>query len=184
MTGATGAIYGIRLLEALHAHENIEVHLVLTRWAEATIAIETPYKCDAVKALADHTHAINNQAASISSGSFIVDAMVVVPCSMKSIAAIRTGMTDNLLIRAADVTIKENRKLILVPRETPLNQIHLENMLFLSRMGVEMIPPMPAFYNHPSTVDDIIDHTTARILDHLGIHHSVGSRWGDSKTKN
>ena len=179
ITGATGSIYGIRLLEVLRDREDVQVHLVLSKWAEATIRMETAYTPEQLKEWAEVSYAVTNQAAAISSGSFPVDAMVVVPCSMHSLASIRMGLSDNLLTRAADVTIKEGRKLILVPRESPLSAIHLENMLTLARLGVVMIPPMPGFYHQVDTVQDLVDHTVARILDHLGIDHALSRRWPD-----
>ena len=178
MTGATGAIYGVRLLQVLSQIDDVHVELVMSKWAEATIALETSFKTSEVKEWADVVHPVQNLSASISSGSYPIDAMVVVPCSMKTLASIRIGLADNLLTRAADVTIKERRRLILVPRETPLSPIHLENMLDLARMGVVMLPPMPAFYSHIRTIEELIDNTIARILDHLSIPHTLGTRWG------
>lgn len=176
ITGASGAIYGIRLLEALKL-ANIEVHLILSKWAEKTIAVETDYCIKDVKKMAKHVYDSSNQAAIISSGSFITDGMIIAPCSMKSLAAISHGYTDNLIARAADVVLKERRKLILIPRETPLNAIHLENMLKLSQLGTIILPPVPAFYNHPQSVTDIVNHTIARTLDHFGIDNSLTKRW-------
>lgn len=176
ISGATGAIYGIRLLEALN-HVGVESHLVMSSWAEKTISIETNYSVEEVKALASHTYNSSNQAAIISSGSYITDGMILAPCSMKSLASISYGLADNLLSRAADVILKEKRKLVIIPRESPLNQIHLENMLRLSKMGVVILPPMPAFYNKPETVDDIVNHTVARTLDQFGIDNQLTKRW-------
>jgi 4-hydroxy-3-polyprenylbenzoate decarboxylase len=176
ITGATGAIYGIRMLEALK-EAGVETHLVISPWAEKTIAIETSYNLEEVKSLPSHYYSSDNQAAIISSGSFITDGMIVAPCSMKSLASISYGLADNLLSRAADVILKERRKLVLLPRETPLSEIHLENMLRLSRMGVTILPPMPAFYNKPQNMDDIINHTVARTLDQFGIDHQLSRRW-------
>ncbi|WP_174727332.1 UbiX family flavin prenyltransferase [Mesobacillus harenae] len=176
ISGATGAIYGIRLLEALR-NAGVETHLIMSEWAEKTTVIETNYDVSYVKGLASHVYSPKNQAALISSGSFVTDGMVVAPCSMKSVASICHGLADNLLTRAADVILKENRKLILVPRESPFNQIHLENMLKLSRMGVSISPPMPAFYNKPTSVDDIVNHTVARILDQFGLENNLTRRW-------
>ncbi|MGE7766158.1 UbiX family flavin prenyltransferase [Peribacillus sp. NPDC096540] len=176
ISGATGAIYGIRLLEALK-NVDVETHLIISEWAETTIKLETDHDLEYVKNLATYTYSNSNQAALLSSGSFITDGMIVAPCSMKSIASIRHGLADNLLTRAADVVLKEKRKLILIPRESPLNQIHLENMLALAKMGVSISPPMPAFYNKPSTVDDIVNHTITRILDQLGIENNLSKRW-------
>lgn len=177
MTGATGAAIGVRLLEALK-DLGVETHLIISKWARATIQLETPYSVQDVIALASRTYSEHDQAAAISSGSFRVDGMVVVPCSMKTLAAIRGGYGDCLITRAADVTLKEQRKLVLVPRESPLNVIHLENMLALSRAGVMMLPPMPAFYNKPATIDDIINHFVSRILDQFNIDNDLTQRWG------
>lgn len=177
MTGATGAILGIRLLEALRSH-GVETHLVLSEWAERTIRIETSYTRDEVRALADAYYHDTNQAAAISSGSFPVDGMVIVPCSMKTLAAIAHGLADRLIVRAADVTLKERRRLVLVPRETPLSTVHLRNMLTLSELGVSMVPPMPAFYNDPTSIDDVVGHVVARVLDQFGIANDLTRRWG------
>jgi 4-hydroxy-3-polyprenylbenzoate decarboxylase len=178
LTGATGAILGIRLLHALRSLP-VETHLVLSQWARATIETETGYSVRAVHALADHVYGARDQAAAISSGSFRTDGMVVIPCSMKTLAAIRTGYGEGLIARAADVTLKERKPLVLVPREMPLSVIHLENMLALARMGVVIAPPMPAFYQRPATVEDIIDHTVARVLDQLGLDLPGARRWPD-----
>lgn len=145
--------------------------------AKTTIELETPYSARNVAALADFSHNPADQAAIISSGSFRTDGMIVIPCSMKTLAGIRAGYADGLVGRAADVVLKEGRKLVLVPREMPLSTIHLENMLALSRMGVAMVPPMPAFYNHPETVDDIVHHVVARVLDQFGLEHPHARRW-------
>ncbi|WP_158738226.1 UbiX family flavin prenyltransferase [Alteribacillus sp. YIM 98480] len=176
ISGATGPIYGIRLLEALD-QAGVETHLILSEWAEKTIAIETTYTVDYVKGLASYIYNTSNQAAVISSGSFITDGMIIAPCSMKTLASISFGLADNLISRSADVVLKENRKLVILPREAPLNQIHIENMLRLSKMGVVINPPMPAFYNHPQSVDDIINHTVARTLDQFGIDNQLTKRW-------
>ncbi|GHF17194.1 non-oxidative hydroxyarylic acid decarboxylases subunit B [Streptomyces spiralis] len=177
MTGATGAVLGVRFLQALAALPDVETHLVLSRWARTTIELETGLSVDEVAALADAVHRPEDQGATISSGSFPTDGMVIVPCSMKTLAGIRAGYADGLVGRAADVVLKERRKLVLVPRETPLSEIHLENMLALSRMGVQMLPPMPAFYNHPQSVDDIVDHVVARVLDQFGLPAPAARRW-------
>ncbi|HWO66782.1 MAG TPA: non-oxidative hydroxyarylic acid decarboxylases subunit B [Umezawaea sp.] len=181
MTGATGAAIGIRVLETLSA-VGVETHLVLSKWARATIEMETDYTVRQVQSLADHVYGSHDQAASISSGSFRTDGMVVAPCSMKTLAAIRVGYGEGLIARAADVTLKEHRKLVLVPRETPLSEIHLENMLALARMGVVMLPPMPAFYNHPKGVPDIVDHVTSRVLDQFGVDNDLTTRWDGGKS--
>lgn len=177
ITGATGAVLGVRLLERLREHGGVETHLVVSRWARSTIEYETSMSVREVAALADVTHNPEDQGAAISSGSFRTDGMVIVPCSMKTLAAIRMGFADGLVARAADVTLKERRKLVLVPRETPLSDIHLENMLALSRMGSVILPPMPAFYQHPKTADDIVDHTVTRVLDQFGIDMPKACRW-------
>ncbi|MFD4631786.1 non-oxidative hydroxyarylic acid decarboxylases subunit B [Streptomyces sp. NPDC058284] len=177
ITGATGAILGVRLLEALRQLDDVETHLILSRWARATIELETPWTVRDVGKLADVAHRPGDQAAPLSSGSFATDGMVVVPCSMKTLAGIRAGYADGLIGRAADVVLKERRRLVLVPRETPLHEIHLENMLALARMGVTLVPPMPAFYNHPATVADIVDHVVARVLDQLGLPGPGTGRW-------
>lgn len=177
MTGATGAPLGVALLQALHEMPEVETHLVMSKWAKTTIELETPWTARDVAALADVTHNPADQAATISSGSFRTDGMIVIPCSMKTLAGIRAGYAEGLVGRAADVVLKEGRKLVLVPREMPLSTIHLENMLALSRMGVAMVPPMPAYYNHPQTVDDITWHIVTRVLDQFGLEHHKARRW-------
>lgn len=178
ISGASGTIYGVRLLEALHALDDVEVHLVLSRWAKENLAIEeTGYTFTEVKQLADYVYSEQNMGATIASGSFLHDGMVIVPASMKTVAAVATGLGDNLIARAADVTLKEQRKLIVVPRESPFNQIHLENMLKLSKMGVSIVPPIPAFYNNPKTIDDIVNHSVMKILDQLRLRNEVSPRW-------
>jgi 4-hydroxy-3-polyprenylbenzoate decarboxylase len=177
MTGATGAPLGVALLQALREMPDVETHLVMSKWAKTTIELETPFSVREVASLADYSHSPADQAATISSGSFHTDGMIVIPCSMKTLAGIRAGYAEGLVGRAADVVLKEGRKLVLVPREMPLSTIHLENMLALSRMGVAMVPPMPAFYNHPQTVDDITQHIVARVLDQFGLKHPSARRW-------
>jgi 4-hydroxy-3-polyprenylbenzoate decarboxylase len=176
LTGATGSIYGVRLLERLRA-AGVETHLVISRWGVQTLLHETPYTRDQVEKLAHTTYAPGDMGAAVSSGSFHTDGMAIVPCSAKTLAAIAHGFGDNLIHRAADVILKERRKLVLAVRETPLSDIHLENMLKLSRMGAVVLPPMPAFYNSPRTIDDIVDHTVARILDQFGIAAPEAARW-------
>ncbi|MEU1946692.1 non-oxidative hydroxyarylic acid decarboxylases subunit B [Streptomyces sp. NPDC020125] len=177
MTGATGAVFGVRLLETLSELPEVETHLVLSRWARTTIELETGRSAREVAELAEVTHSPEDQGATISSGSFRTDGMIIAPCSMKTLAGIRAGYADGLVGRAADVVLKERRRLVLVPRETPLSEIHLENMLALTRMGVRMVPPMPAFYNHPRSVDDIVDHLTARLLDQFDLPAPAAKRW-------
>ncbi|NUQ89304.1 MAG: UbiX family flavin prenyltransferase [Glycomyces artemisiae] len=177
MTGATGAVFGVRLLEALRATGTVETHLVMSRWARTTLRLETDYEPADVAALADFTWGPAEQAAPISSGSFRTDGMVIAPCSMKTVAAVRTGYTEGLIGRAADVTLKERRRLVLLARESPLSEIHLENLLALSRMGAVVLPPVPAFYNRPETIDDIVDHVVARTLDQFGLDYAKARRW-------
>ena len=176
ITGATGAIFGVRLLEALH-DTDVETHLVASRWAQRTIEHETRYAFADVRAMAKVYHEPGNMGASISSGSFITEGMVIAPCSMRSLAAIACGNGDHLVHRAADVILKERRRLVVVAREMPLSEIHLENMLKLSRMGAVMMPPMPAMYNYPQSVDDIVNHVVARVLDHFSIEAEFAKRW-------
>lgn len=178
ITGATGAVLGVRLLEHLATLPEVETHLVLSRWARTTLEMETGRGAREVAALADVAHSPEDQGALISSGSFRTDGMAIVPCSMKTLAGIRAGYADGLVGRAADVVLKERRKLVLVPRETPLSEIHLENMLELARKGVQMVPPMPAFYNHPETVDDIVDHLVTRVTDQFDLPApATARRW-------
>src|SRR5579872_26022 len=177
ISGATGAIYGVRLLQMLQKTE-VETHLMVSRWGARTLAHETPYKLEQVQALATKFYSSDDQGAAISSGSFLTDGMVLCPCSVRSVAAIAHGHGDNLLHRAAEVVLKERRKLVLVVRETPLSDIHLENMLKLSRMGVVIFPPVPAFYAHPRSIDDLVDQTVMRVLDQFGIHLPSNKRWG------
>jgi 4-hydroxy-3-polyprenylbenzoate decarboxylase len=176
ITGATGAIYGVRLLERLR-EAGAETHLVISRWGARTLLHETSWSRERVEALASVTHAPADMGAAISSGSFRTDGMVIAPCSAKTLAAIAHGFGENLIHRAADVVLKERRRLVLSVREAPLSDIHLENMLKLSRMGAVILPPMPAFYNNPRTVDDVIDYTVARILDQFGIQVESAMRW-------
>ncbi len=177
VTGATGVIYGVRFLEKLRALGGVETHLILSDWARKTLEIETEHSPQVVERLADVAHDCRNMGASVASGSFGVDAMVVLPCSMKTLSAIANGYADNLIARAADVCLKEKRLLVLSPRETPLNEIHLENMLKLNRMGVRIIPPMPGFYYKPMSIDDLIEHHCMKILDALDIKSDIPYRW-------
>ncbi|MET4426766.1 MULTISPECIES: non-oxidative hydroxyarylic acid decarboxylases subunit B [unclassified Mycolicibacterium] len=177
ISGASGAPFAVRLLETLREMATVETHLVMSTWARSNIEVETPYTVREVAALADVTYKLGEQGAAISSGSFRTAGMIVVPCSMRTLSAIRYGVADNLICRAADVVLKEGRRLILVPRETPLNTIHLENMLALSRMGARIVPPMPAFYNHPQSIADIVDHVVVRILDQVGLDAPQARRW-------
>jgi 4-hydroxy-3-polyprenylbenzoate decarboxylase len=176
ISGATGTIYGVRLLERLR-EAGVETHLVMSRWGARTLLHETPYSREQVEALATAVYAPSDMGAAISSGSFQTSAMIIAPCSAKTLAAIAHGYGDNLLHRAADVTLKERRRLVLAVREAPLSEIHLENMLTLARMGVVILPPMPAFYHHPLSLDDVVEHTVARMLDHIGIEVPGAQRW-------
>ena len=177
ITGATGAVLGVSVLRELRTRNDIETHLVLSRWARATLRLEMGLSVKAVTSLASVVYGWDDQAAAISSGSFLVDGMVIAPCSMKTLAAIRAGYAEGLIARAADVTLKERRRLVLVPRETPLSEIHLDNMLALARMGARIVPPMPAFYNHPASVNDIVAHVVTRILDQFDIESVTAMRW-------
>jgi len=183
ITGATGAVIGVRILQGLRIL-GVETHLVLSRWGRATLEMETDLRAAEVYALADQVHGHGDQSAPISSGSFRTDGMIVAPCSMKTLAAIRIGYGEGLIPRAADVTLKERRRLVLVPRETPLSEIHLENMLALSRMGAVIAPPVPAFYNRPETIDDIVTHIAARVLDQFGLELPQAQRWTGPLTCN
>ncbi|MDD3653743.1 MAG: UbiX family flavin prenyltransferase [Desulfotomaculaceae bacterium] len=182
ITGATGAIYGVRLLEALQECPGVETHLILSIWAEKTIASETRHTVESVRKMAHYCHELRNVGASVASGSFQTSGMAVIPCSMKTLASIAHGLAENLIIRAADVMLKERKKLILVPRETPLSVIHLENMLAVTRAGAYLVPPMPAFYNHPASIDDIVNHLVGRVMDQLSLPHNLTRRWGESNT--
>lgn len=176
ISGASGVIFGVRILEALR-DLSVESHLVMTPAAEVTLACETTYKPAAVRALASRWYAADNMAAPMSSGSFRADGMVVAPCSVKSLAEIATGVTTTLLTRAADVMLKERRRLVLMVRETPLHAGHLRNMATASDLGAIIAPPVPAFYAKPESVDDIVDHTVGRVLDLFGLETGKFRRW-------
>jgi 4-hydroxy-3-polyprenylbenzoate decarboxylase len=182
ISGATGAIYGIRLLEVL-SKSDVETHLIITEAAEQTILMETNWKVEDVKSLAKVPYDIKNLGGDISSGSFLSEGMVIIPCSIKSLSGIANSFNENLLIRTADVTLKERRKLVLVVRETPLHLGHIELMLQASRMGAILLPPVPAFYFYPKTIDDLINHTVGKVLDHFGMNHHLFNRWGSSEVK-
>ena len=176
ITGATGTIFGVRILQMLHG-SGVETHLVVSKWAARTLTHETPHSLKYVQNLATQNYGVGAQGAAISSGSFVTLGMVIAPCSMRTLAAIAHGLGDNLIHRAADVILKERRKLVLVVRESPFNEIHLENMLKLARMGVVILPPMPAFYNNPQNLDDMINHIAMRVIDQFDIHLDVMNRW-------
>jgi len=177
ITGASGVVYGIRLLEILKKC-NVETYLIITKWAKETIKLETEFELNYICSLANYVFSNSNLAATISSGSFPVNGMIIAPCSMKTLAGIANGYTDDLIIRAADVTLKEGRKLVLMVRETPLNIIHLDNMQKLARAGAVIMPPVPSFYSKPKTVDDIIKQTVGHALDLFGIYDNhLMRRW-------
>jgi 4-hydroxy-3-polyprenylbenzoate decarboxylase len=176
ITGATGTIFGVRILQMLHG-SGVETHLVMSKWAQRTLTHETPYSIKQVQELATQSYNSGDQGAAISSGSFVTLGMVIAPCSMRTLAAIAHGLGDNLVHRAADVVLKERRKLVLVVRESPFSEIHLENMLKLARMGVVILPPVPAFYNHPQSLEDMINHVAMRVVDQFDIHLDVMNRW-------
>ncbi|MDO9476837.1 MAG: UbiX family flavin prenyltransferase [Pseudohongiella sp.] len=177
MSGASGLIYGIRLLEVLKAAPQVETHLVMTASARLNIALETDWQADAVIALADQVHSVKDLAASIASGSFRTDGMIVAPCSMKTLSAIVNSYADNLLTRAADVMLKERRRLVLMPRETPLHAGHCELLLKACQIGAIIAPPMPALYARPKTIDDMINHNVGRVLDLFDIESGLVKRW-------
>ena len=179
ISGASGVIYGIRLLETLKSLR-VETHLVITKAAEMTLAYETELKTAQVRALAERSYAIADIGAAIASGSFATLGMVVAPCSIRSMSEIATGVTSNLLTRAADVTLKERRRLVLMVRETPLHSGHLRNLLALSEMGAIIAPPVPAFYARPESVDDIVDQSVGRVLDLFGLDSGKVTRWGET----
>jgi 4-hydroxy-3-polyprenylbenzoate decarboxylase len=176
ITGATGSIYGIRLLEALQGTD-VETHLIISKWGAQTMAQETSYTAEQVQRLASCAYSAADQGAAVSSGSFLTSGMVVAPCSMRTLAAIAHGQSEHLVHRAADVILKERRKLVLLVRETPFSEIHLENMLKLSRMGVVIFPPVPAFYSRPKSIEEMVDQTVMRVLDQFGIHRDLSERW-------
>jgi len=177
ITGSTGVIYGIRMLEVLK-DTGVETHLIMSEWAEKCISMETKYSVEQVKSLATTISDEKNMAASISSGTHKTDGMIVIPCSMKSLSSIANGYDETLVARAAGVTLKESRKLILVARETPLTAINLENMLKLAQLGVIIMPPVTEFYTNPTSIDAMIDHIVGKCLDQFDIEHNLFTRWG------
>lgn len=177
ISGASGVIYGIRLLETLRKMDGVEAHLVMSATARMNVGIETDWKFRDVEGLADIVHRNNDVGAMIASGSFQSDGMIVAPCSMKTLSAIVNSYADNLLCRAADVMLKERKRLVLVPRESPLHAGHCRLLHEATRMGIDIAPPMPAFYNRPQTVDDIVDHTVGRLLDLFGLEAGLVNRW-------
>ncbi|NOX69359.1 MAG: UbiX family flavin prenyltransferase [Gammaproteobacteria bacterium] len=177
ISGASGVVYGIRLLEVLRDNDDVETHLVMSTTGRMNISLETDRKPNSVEELADFVHRNNDVGASIASGSFQCDGMIVAPCSMKTLSAIVHSYADNLLCRAADVMLKERRRLVLVPRESPLHIGHCRLLLQASEMGIDIAPPVPAFYTRPQSVDDIVDHTVGRLLDLVGIDSGLVKRW-------
>ena len=181
ITGGSGAVYGIRLLQVLK-ELGVDTHLIISDWGEKTIVMETDYTVQQVKDLAGHVHHYKNQGAPISSGSYRVDGMVIAPCSMKTLATIASGTASDLISRSADVMLKERKRLVLLVRETPLNLIHIENMRTVAMAGAMVFPPMPAFYNRPQTLDDIVNHTVGRVLDQFGYDPDWVKRWGQERS--
>ena len=180
ISGASGVIYGVRLLELLR-ETDFETHLVLSNAGRLNIEIETDYDPDDVEAMADYTYDHKDMAASLSSGSFLTQGMVVAPCTIKSLSGIANSYNENLLVRAADVTLKEKRKLALVIRETPLHIGHLRLMTQAAEMGAHLLPPVPSFYHQPKTLQDIIDQTIGKVFDYMGVEHDLFKRWGENK---
>lgn len=183
ISGSSGVIYGIRLLQVLREQADVETHLVMSPTAKMNIPIETDLEIKHVEALADVCHHFNDVAASISSGSFRTDGMVIAPCSIKTLSAIVNSYADNLLSRAADVVLKEGRKLVLMPRETPLHVGHCRLLYEAAQMGVQLAPPMPAFYNRPETIDDIVNHSVGRVLDLFSLDSGMVKRWAGTKAE-
>ncbi|HJV00577.1 MAG TPA: UbiX family flavin prenyltransferase [Burkholderiaceae bacterium] len=181
ITGATGAVYGVRLLQHLQAMPGVETHVLISDAAVLTLQQETGMTRRAVEALADVVHKTRDVGASIASGSFQSDGMVIAPCSMKTLAAVAHGLSDNLITRAADVVLKERRRLVLMVRETPFNLAHLRNMTAVTEMGGIIFPPLPSFYHQPKSIDEMVDHTVARVIDLFGIDHALAPRWQGMK---
>ncbi len=177
ISGASGAIYGIRLLEVLRQKDDVQTHLVISSTGRMNIQIETDWKASEVEQLADVVYRNNDVGALIASGSHQSDGMIVAPCSMKTLSAIVNSYADNLLVRAADVMLKERKRLILVPRESPLHAGHCQLLFRATSMGIDIAPPMPAFYNRPQSIDDIVNHTVGRLLDLLGLESGLVKRW-------
>lgn len=180
ITGASGVIYGIRLLEVLSEITNVETHLVISEAAETTIKQETDHTPEDIRRLADHTYDIRDISAPISSGSFRTEGMIIAPCSVKTMSAISNSYNENLMIRAGDVTLKERRKLVLAVRESPLHLGHLRHMERLTEMGAVILPPVPAFYTRPRSIEDIVDYTVGKVLDIFDIQHNLFQRWSGS----
>ena len=184
ISGASRVIYGIRMLQILQNLSDIETHLIITPGGKLNISLETNFDLKAIEQLADVVHSNRNLGATIASGSFKTKAMIIVPCSMRTLSGVVTSYANNLIVRAADVALKEKRQLILVPRETPLHTGHCDLLYKASLMGATLVPPTPAFYNHPESIDDIINHTVGRILDLIGLDNEIVQRWQGVGSKN
>lgn len=182
ISGASGVIYGLRMLEALEGTD-VETHLIISEAGQMNISIETDYRLDQVVAMADHAYDNQDMGAALASGSFLTDGMVVVPCTIKTLSGIANSFTDNLIIRAGDVTLKEKRKLVLMVRETPLHKGHLRLMIKAIENGAHILPPIPSFYHRPQTIDDVIDQTIGKIFDYFGIEHQLFKRWGQKSNR-
>ena len=181
ITGATGAVYGVRLLQHLQGNSGVESHLVISDAANLTLHEEVGMQRKEVEALADVVYRNRDVGAAIASGSFQSDGMIVAPCSMKTLAAVALGLSDNLIARAADVVLKERRRLVLMVRETPFNLAHLRNMTSVTEMGGIIFPPLPSFYQHPASIEQMVDHSIARVLDLVGVTHTLAPRWSGMK---
>jgi 4-hydroxy-3-polyprenylbenzoate decarboxylase len=179
ITGASGVIYGIRLLEALRNSGDFETHLVLSEAARITLPLETDRSADEVESIAHRVHDPKDLASPLASGSFRTAGMVIVPCSIKTLSAVAHSFNDNLLVRAADVTLKEGRRLVIAPRETPLHKGHLSLMLRVAELGAVILPPVPGFYHRPKTIQELIDQTVGKLLDALGVDNDLFPRWGE-----
>lgn len=180
ISGASGARYGIRLLEVM---TNCTTHLIMTKSARKIIEIETDISPKNVEKLADHSYAADDFTAAIASGSYLFDSMVVAPCSMKTLAGISTGFSDSLITRSADICLKDKRRLVLLPREAPLNLVHLRNMVSAAEAGAVIMPPCPSFYSKPGSIEDLVDVVVGRVLDLIGIEHNLYQRWGTPERK-
>jgi 4-hydroxy-3-polyprenylbenzoate decarboxylase len=181
ITGATGAVYGVRLLQHLQHLDGIETHLIVSEAAVLTLHQETGLQRREVESLAHVVHKVRDVGASIASGSFQSDGMIIAPCSMKTLASVAHGLSDNLIARAADVVLKERRRLVLMVRETPFNLAHLRNMTAVTEMGGIIFPPLPSFYHNPQSIEEMVDHTVARVIDLFGIEHALAPRWAGLK---
>ena len=177
ITGATGVIYGIRLLEVLSAIDDVETHLILSEASRQIIKYETDKKVEEIEKLADFSYRVDDIGVRLASGSFKRDGMIIAPCTIKTMSALANSYSDNLLVRSGDVTLKEGKKLVLLVRETPLHIGHIKNMERLCEMGATIMPPVPAFYHRPKTILDIVDHTVGKALDLFGIEHNLFPRW-------